>query len=138
MSGEGKVMVEVGGASIEHHELTEAQRRFLRARWVVANLTRERLDAAIAANCLEPDTVDVVEEAARVVRMVEDGDAEPEDLLPVVVDRLEDAFMWSVPNAELSEEQKRQVVEWCRRDGHGELADDVERSLDEEKEKGNG
>ena len=138
MSGEGKVVVEIGGASIEHHELSEAQRRFLRARWVVANLTRKRLDAAIVANLLEPDTVTVVEEAARVVAMVEDGTAEPEDLLPVVVDRLEDALMWSMPNAMLNEEQKRQVVEWCRRDGHDELADDVEREIEKEKEKGNG
>ena len=47
---------------------------------------------------------------------------------------LEDAFLWSRENVELSREQKEQVVAWCRRDGLDELADEIQTNLDDEED----
>ena len=135
MTEENSKVVAVLGDDVEmeHHDLREEERRLLRARWLVANLPVENVRAAVEKGRLEPDTVKFVRETARLVRRIENEEAEPDDLLPVIMDRLEDAFMWTMPYAELTEEQKRRVVGWCRRDGHGELADEIEQDLDEKK-----
>jgi len=112
--------------------LTEYQRRFLRARWLLANMGKERVDEAVAAGMLEPDARAFIEETAELVRKIEDGRAEPGDLQQIVLDRLEDTYMWSQPRAKLTVAEKRQVAEWCRRDGHSNLADEVERGIRED------
>jgi len=134
MTGTGKVMVKFGDLEFEHHEMTDAQRRYTRATWLVANMPPEVVRKAIEEKKLEPDAYKFVEETASLCLRIAKGEADPEDLLPVVLDRLEDAHMWTLPYVELTAEQKLRVLEWCREDGHDDLADEIEDNLNKEEE----
>ena len=125
--------VKIGDKTIEHQEVTLEQQRFLRARYLLSNMSPELVRDAEKCGKVAVGALQFVRMVAGFVEEIDEGRAEPAILLPLHMDRLEDVFMWSTGQGpELSRAQKRRVVEWCRRDGHGELADRAEEKINEE------
>jgi len=98
------------GVELLHQELTDEQRRFLRAQYLLTEMSQEQVLQAIEDKKLSPGTVEFISGVAEKVMRVQNGELEPDDILQLELERMEDAHMWTRRHVELTTEQKQQVV----------------------------
>ena len=105
-------------------ELSEEEIRFYRAKKLLGSMKIEQVMKAEDNNDVEKGSLDFCLELAKVINGEVDG-----DITNIELKRLEDIYIWSMPNSKLSEEQKREVLVWCERDGHEELVDNIQQKM---------
>ena len=125
------ISIDLDGTRLEHQDLEPEQRRILRAKWLVENINQSNLRKATDNRMLEESVIDFVSS------MQIELEKEIPTIKQLELDRLEDAFMWSLPYAKLTREQRRQVAERCKRDAGDrpemlDMAKAIEDTIDEE------
>lgn len=112
-------------------DMSPEKGRVVRAKWLVEEMKVENVKDAVDQKKLEPDAVQFVGSVAVLVAAIESGDEDAAKLTPAMLARLEDAYVWSLPTSRLTPEQKRQAADWCRRCGNEELANEIEKNVEE-------
>jgi hypothetical protein len=102
------VEVNLDGKGLKYKD--ESERRQQRAKWLLDNILLDNVKLAVENQSLETSVIDFLEGVTDRLK------TESPVVTQLELDRLEDAYMWSLPHAKLSIDQIRQVATWCRRD----------------------
>jgi len=133
------------GVEIEHGKMTVHQRRFMRIRWLLQELEEDKLKAAEDSRLVEPGTMAFVKGMITTITRIDGIDVKEgngatlkehlvEGLTQISLEKLEDAYRWSLPRAQLSIEEQKKVVKMCRDTGQNELAGEITKSIEEKEE----
>ena len=126
--------IPIGGAVIEHEcDLKAEDRRFLRLSELLTTMTREEVLIAEEKLLVEKGTCVFLDEMNELITAINKGEKQTDDVLEVMLVKAEDAFIVSRPIFQMTEDQKLKVVEMCKRDGHNEMAEEIQNDIDKEK-----
>jgi len=128
--------VDVGGTDIEWQDLTPGQRRVLRIQWLLAEIDEQKLVEAEKSKKVEPGTYQFVVDCAKKIEAVRNNEETADSVPQVMLDRLEDTYRWTLPYSQLNLEQQAKVAEWCKRDGHTDMAEEITKEIAEKKAQG--
>lgn len=105
--------------------LSESKLRMIRARSLLSNLDPNLVIESEENRRVEPGSYNFCTSLAKVVN----GESNRE-ITDIELKRLEDIYLWSYPNMKLTPKQKKQILDWCKRDGHNELVENIEQVLE--------
>lgn len=123
---------------IEHSSMTEPQRRLMRMRWLLKELNEDMLRQAEEKRLVEAGTVAFAKGMVTSVKEIDTVLAKAENMISnltqIELDKLEDAYMWSLPHAQLTIEEQKKVMEMCIKNGQHELANEIKKTIEEKEE----
>lgn len=121
--------IKIGVRDVAEKDLTESDRRYLRARWLLMELDENDVAVAQDKKLVLPDTMGFCDSMSVKVGAVGDGREGSETITRFDLDRLEDVYLYTRTRIAFTDDEKRQISKICRANGEVELADRIDDSL---------
>lgn len=112
-------------------DLNEEQRRVLRVMWLSKNIEKKNIETAITSKLIEPSSIEFIDQVRVVVEGIHNGEKDAKELTRLMQIRMEDIYRWSQPHSQFSPDEMKKIAAWCRRDGHVDMAKDIEDAIRE-------
>lgn len=112
-------------------DMNDEQRRVVRVMWLIENITKKHVETAIQNKLVEPGSLEFIDKVHNIVEDIQAGKTDIKELTRLMQMRIEDIYRWSQPHAQFSVADMRKIAGWCRRDGHIDMAKDIEQAIKE-------